>query len=67
MNIEDLENDIAEMEANEPNLLTDGTSKNTLEYLDMCEIASAYYEDHAECEKLIEKFREFHGYKINIL
>ena len=67
MNIEDLENDIAEMEEMEPNLLTDGTSKNTLEYLDMCEIASAYYEDRDKCEKLIEKFREFHGYKINII
>ena len=67
MNIEDLENDIKLMEEMEPGILTDGTSKNTTEYLDMCEIAAEYYEDTENCEKLIEVFRKNHGYKINII
>ena len=67
MNIDDLEKDIAEMEEDEPGILTEGISKNTEEYLDMCEIAAEYYEDRDKCKKLQDLFWVNHKYKINIV
>lgn len=41
--------------------------KNATEYFDLLDIADMYDEDRDKCVELIEKFRDKHGYKINII
>lgn len=63
MNIDDLREDIAMMEEE----IDSGVSKNATEYFDLLDIADMYDEDRDKCVELIEKFRDKHGYKINII